>query len=40
MDELEDERSAGDDALPSREKVAPDDAERVAEGKCVRFHCT
>jgi hypothetical protein len=29
VDELEDEGSAGDDALPSREKVASDDAERA-----------
>jgi hypothetical protein len=39
MDELENERSAGDDALSSRKEVAPDDAER-ARRKGVRFNCT
>lgn len=30
MDELEDERAAGDDALPAREEVAADDPARVS----------
>jgi len=39
VDELEDERSACDDTLPSREEVPPDDAGQ-ARRECVRSNAT